>query len=483
MTRGRDTSTDIDRARVGNLQDHAMDRMSASARPRLSGVSNVVAAMIGVLVTALALFLAAATSVGAQESQPSAQASDPRALGWMQGAPPPPDKRIMLPETDFFSFPKMRWTVCHIRELLPTKRVRRDLGAPRPLPTALDPGIDALAFKPLNSDRTMTWEEAFFANYTDGVVILHRGRIVYERYAGCLGHGGKHAAMSMTKSLTGLIAEILVAEGQLDPEARVGALIPELAGSAFADASVREVMDMTTALDFSEDYADPAADIWAYSAAASPWPKPADDQGPVGYYAYLQTVDKAGQHGERFGYRTVNTDALGWIIERTTGQALTDLLSERIWQPLGAEQDAYFTVDAIGTAFAGGGLSASLRDMARFGQLMLTGGVVDGRRVFPAAVVENLRTGGDKAAFAKAGYTSLPGASYRSMWWILHNDHGAFAARGVHGQTVYIDPAADMVIARFASHPRAKNAAIDPTSLPAFHAVARYLANTPDPAQ
>jgi CubicO group peptidase (beta-lactamase class C family) len=103
--------------------------------------------------------------------------------------------------------------------------------------------------------------------------------------------------------------------------------------------------------------------------------------------------------------------------------------------------------------------------------------------VFPAAVVENLRTGGDKAAFAKAGYTSLPGASYRSMWWILHNDHGAFAARGVHGQTVYIDPAADMVIARFASHPRAKNAAIDPTSLPAFHAVARYLANTPDPAQ
>jgi hypothetical protein len=441
----------------------------AGVRQRPVGVSRIAR------IVAAALLLALPASAAAQPAPPSAAASDPDSLGWMQGAPPPPDKRIGLPESDFFSFPKMRWSVCHIRELLPTERMRRDLGAPRPLDTALDPGIDAVTFTPLGGGPSMTWADAFAANYTDGLVVLHRGRIVYERYAGCLTPAGKHAAMSMTKSLTGLMAEILVAEGRLDPQAIVGELIPELADSAFADATVRQVMDMTTALAFSEDYSDPKADIWAYSAAASPWPKPAGYTGPRGYYAFLQRVEKQGRHGARFGYRTVNTDALGWLIERTTGQALTDLLSERIWQPIGAEQDGYFTVDSLGTAFAGGGLSAGLRDMARFGQLVLDGGVVDGRRIFPAAVVESLRAGGDRDAFAKAGYDTLPGASYRAMWWVLHNAHGAFAARGVHGQTVYIDPTARMVIARFASHPRAKNAAIDPTSLPAFDAVARYL--------
>ena len=142
---------------------------------------------------------------------------------------------------------------------------------------------------------------------------------------------------------------------------------------------------------------------------------------------------------------------------------------------MGAEQDAYFTVDAIGTPFAGGGLSAGLRDLARIGQLMLAEGVINGERLFPAEVVQRIRAGGDKTAFAKAGYATLPGGSYRSMWWVFHNDHGAFAARGVHGQTVYIDPTAEMVIVRFASYPTAKNAAIDPTSLPAYQAVAEYL--------
>lgn len=458
--------------------------ISAGVRPPYPTVLCRLAATGCALILALALVSVLVTEAGAETAQPlSASASDPRTLGWMEGAPPPSDKRVMLPESDFFSFPKMRWTVCHIRELLPTERVRRSLAAPRTLERALDPKIDAVAFTPLDSDRTMTWGEAFAANYTDGLVILHAGRIVYERYAGCLERGGKHAAMSMTKSLTGLLAEILVAEGRLDPDVRVDRVIPELGGSAFADATVRQVMDMTTALDFSEDYADPAADIWTYSAAASPWPKPSGYDGPVGYYAYLLTVKKAGEHGARFGYRTVNTDALGWIIERTIGRPLTELLSERIWQPLGAEQDAYFTVDAIGTAFAGGGLSAGLRDMASFGDLVLNGGVIEGKRLFPSEVVASLRAGGEKDAFAKAGYRTLPGASYRSMWWILHNDHGAFAARGVHGQTVYIDPTADMVIARFASHPNAKNAAIDPTSLPAYHAVARYLLSTQETVQ
>jgi CubicO group peptidase (beta-lactamase class C family) len=307
------------------------------------------------------------------------------------------------------------------------------------------------------------------------MLIMHKGKVVYEYYTGCLNEAGKHAAMSMTKSMTGLLAEFLVAEGKLDDKAPVSSIVPELKDSAFGDATVRQVMDMTTGLAYSEDYADPKADIWVYSAAANPLPKPADYEGPVGYYAYLQTVKKEGEHGDAFGYKTINSDALGWIISRVSGESVTELFSERIWSRMGAEQDGYFTVDGIGTPFAGGGLSAGLRDLGRIGQLMLNKGEINGERLFPAQVADNIAAGGDKAAFEKAGYRTLPGGSYRGMWWVFHNDHGAYAARGVHGQTIYVDPKADMVLVRFSSHPVAKNGVIDPTSLPAYQAVAEYL--------
>ncbi len=420
------------------------------------------------------------TPVFAQNETPDAQASDPRRIGWMEGFPPSPDKLITQPDANYFSFPKLRWSVCHLREFLPTEVISRGIGAPSPLPYALDETIDELTFTPIDSDQPMTWRDSLAANYTDGILIIHRGHIVYEYYAGCLDELGKHAAMSMTKSMTGLLAEILVAEGTLDDEALVETIIPELASSAFGKATVREVMDMTTALDYSEDYADPTADIWVYSAAASPLPKPADYDGPEGYFEYLQTVRQSGDHGEAFGYKTINTDALGWIVSRVTGAELTELLSERIWQRIGAEQDAYMTVDGVGVPFAGGGLTAGLRDLGRVGLLMLNRGAIDGERLFPASVVDAIESGGDKAKFAKAGYKTLEGGSYRGMWWVFHNDHGAYAARGVHGQTIYIDPTADMVIVRFASFPSAKNARIDPTSLPAYQAVADYLEELDD---
>ncbi|MCC1495937.1 serine hydrolase [Alcanivorax sp. 1008] len=393
----------------------------------------------------------------------------------MVGSPPPADKLIMQPESDFFSFPKLRWTVCHIRELMPTKQVGKGIMPAIPFRYALDDNIDEVSFIPLGGTTPMTWEQSLSANYTDGVLILHKGKVVYEKYLGCLGEAGKHAAMSMTKSVTGLLAEILVVEGKLDETARVSSIVPELEGSAFGSATVRQVMDMTTGLNYSEDYSNPKADIWVYSQAASPLPKPKGYVGPNGYFEYLQTVKQQGDHGEAFGYRTINSDALGWIIARVEGKDVAALTSERIWQKIGAEQDGYMTVDAKGVPFAGGGLSAGLRDLGRLGQLMLDEGKLNGKRLFPKQVVRNIRAGGDKGAFAKAGYATLAGGSYRSMWWVFHNDHGAFAARGVHGQTIYVDPTADMVIVRLASYPVAKNAKIDPTSLPAYQAVAEYL--------
>ncbi|MCD8547573.1 MAG: serine hydrolase [Aeromonadaceae bacterium] len=199
----------------------------------------------------------AATDTPTPPTIPDADATDPGKLGWMQGFPPAEEALIMQPESNYFSFPKSRWSVCHLRELLPTKAISRGLGAPSQLDYALDDKIDALRFTPLNSDSSMSWAESLKANYTDGLLVLHKGKIVYEYYSGCLTEGGQHAVMSMTKSLTGLLAQILIAEGKLDETAQVSTLIPELANSAFGDATVRQVMDMTTGVRFSENYADP----------------------------------------------------------------------------------------------------------------------------------------------------------------------------------------------------------------------------------
>ena len=432
----------------------------------------------------LALVAAAGIAVpapaDAQSDPLSAADSDPGVMGWMQGFPPPADRIITQPDSVYFSFPRLRWSVCHLREFLPTERISRGLGAPKPLDyvaphvfARMRAEIDALTFTPMGAEAEMTWEESLFANYTDGMLILHDGRVVYERYFGCLAEDGVHAAMSMTKSVTGLLAEILVVEGALDDTALVSDIIPEIAGSAFASATVRQVMDMTTGVQYSEDYSDPDADIWRYSAAASPLPKPEGYDGPDGYWEYLQQVQPDGEHGAAFHYKTINSDMLGWIVARVTGKAVTDLASERLWRPMGAEQDAYQTVDGKGVPFAGGGLTAGLRDLGRLGLLMLNGGEIFGQRLFPAEVVEKIRAGGDPAKFQ--GFPTIPNGSYTSQWWVFHNESGAFAARGVHGQTIYVDPSARMVIVRFASYPWAQNGLIDPTSLPAYQAVADYL--------
>ncbi len=406
---------------------------------------------------------------------PDAAASDPAKLGWMVGSPPPPERTVRFADGSYFQFPAMRWSVSNFRQLMPTVNVSRGLGAPVALESALRQDIDALSFTPLGAQQSMTWEQSLAATYTDGIVVLHRGKLVYERYFGVLGPQGQHAAMSVTKSVVGTLAATLVAEGQIDDNKRVVEYVPELAGSAFGNATVRQVLDMTTGLKFSEDYADPKADVWAHGRAGSPLPFAKDYTGPRSYFEYLQTVQPQGEHGAAFAYKTVNTDVLGWIIARATGRNVAQLLSERIWSRLGAEQDGYFTVDSIGTPFAGGGLNTGLRDLARFGEMLRNDGRFNGQQIVPKAVIDDIRRGGDKQAFAKAGYDLLKGWSYRSMWWVTDKEGGAFMARGVYGQRIYVDPKAELVIVRYASHPVAANAANDPVTLPAFEALARYL--------
>jgi CubicO group peptidase (beta-lactamase class C family) len=408
---------------------------------------------------------------------PDADASDPNALGWMQGAPPPEAKLIRFQDDRFLQFPQIRWTLSHMRELAPTAQVWRGAGAPSDLgvaPQGLEASIDALAFVDMRG-QSLSWAQSLQRTYTDGIVVLHRGQRIYERYFGALQAQRPHACFSITKSYAATLAATLLHERALDETKTVSHYLPEMRGTAYEDATLREVLDMQIGVEYSEAYADPKAHIWDYGRAGGLRPRGPDYSGPGNFYEYLRTLRKEGAHGAAFAYKTINTEVMCWVMKRVTGIAFEHMLSERIWSKIGCEEDGYLTVDTIGVAMGGGGLSASLRDLCRFGELMRREGAWGGQQVLPAEVIADIRRGADPEKFALAGYTLLPGYSYRNMWWVSHNMLGVFEGRGIHGQRLYIAPKAELVIARFCSHPVATSAANDPITLPAFAAMSQLL--------
>ena len=411
-------------------------------------------------------------AAASQQSPPTAE-TDPEVLGWMRGFPPAPDRTITFQDGSFRSFPELRWAWSNIRQLVPTVNVWRGAAPASPLPRE-DHDVGAVKSTTLDG-RPMTFAKMLEETYADGIAVLHRGRLIYERYFGALKPHKPHIAMSVTKSFTGTLAGILIAEGKIDPQAPVTEYVPELKASAFADARVHEAMDMTTGLAYTEVYTDRNSDVWGLRRANGMAPIPQGYEGATNIFDFLAGQRKQGEHGKVFAYKTVNSDVLAFICRRVSGMTLSDLLSERIWAPMGAEEDAHYHVDRMGTESGGGGLSTCLRDLARFGETMRNHGRFNGRQIVPASVVADIERGGDPAKFKPAGYATLPGGSYRNQWWITHNAHGAYMARGVHGQGIYVDPRAEMVIARYASHPAAANAANDPVTLPAYMALAKTL--------
>jgi CubicO group peptidase (beta-lactamase class C family) len=395
-------------------------------------------------------------------------------LGWYMGAPSTAlDPQALTAE-------RMRARFSAMRATSPTVHVWRGGGPASAMPRALRDDLDALSFTPLGASAPMRWDASLRHNHTDGLVVLHRGQLVYEWFDGPLQPHGTHVCHSVTKSLVGTLASAAVADGLLDPAAPVTQYVPELAGSAWATATVRQTMDMTTALHYDEDYTKPEAGVWTYLRAAGQLPGMplTGADAPRGIRAFLRTVRASGEHGQAFAYKTVNTDVLGWIVCRVLDAPLERLVAQRFWGPMGAAEDGYFVCDATGWAGAGGALNVALHDLARFGETMRCDGWFNGRRIVPAQAVADIRGGARQENFAKAGYALLPGWSYRAMWWVTHNAHGAYMARGIHGQNIYIDPKAEMVIARFASFPRAASAFTDPTTLPAYHAMALHLMST-----
>lgn len=390
-------------------------------------------------------------------------------LGLMQEFPPQPGKQV--DRSNAYQYPQLRWAMQHLRELQPTHNIRRGALATSALPEA----PMALAELPFTDDKgqATTVAQWLEATYTDAIVVLHKGRVVFERYDNQMQAHAPHLLFSVTKSFTGLMAAQLAHEGKLDPQALVSHYLPELASSAWGDMTVRQVMDMTGGVRFREVYNDPSSEIFAYSWASGLLPRPAGYQGPDNVYDFLKTLPKQGEHGQAFVYRTVHSEVLGWLVSRVTGRRWSDLMSENIWQKLGMQEDAYVMVDGKGTPLQGAGLNATARDLARVGEMLRLDGRFNGQKIFDKAVIDDLRRGGDREKFKASGtQPARAGYSYRNQWWVLHNADGAYEAAGIHGQFIHINPAAQMVVIKLSSHPVAATGLTQALTLKAWAALA-----------
>lgn len=368
----------------------------------------------------------------------------------MQGFPPPADQRWT--HEGWSQAPQNRWAFQHIREVLPTARVAR-APRPRPLPTAtrqLDPGRELARADGSTAPIGTLLSESF----TDGFIVLQDGEIRLETYPSGMPADRTHLLQSVSKSLVGCVAGILVERGRLDVDEQLTTYVPEVSSSGYAGATVRDVLDMRSGIAFDEDYLNPAADVRIYEKAIG-W-APDDGSAPSSLYDYISTLRSDREHGGGFVYRSIETDMLGWACERAAGARMPDLLSELLWIPLGAEQDMDATVDSAGAVLHDGGLAVTLRDLARFGQLIADQGRVDDRQVVPSGWFDDAAAGApdSRAAFAAAGEDDwMPGGHYRNQLWIPFPDHDVIMCLGIHGQMVYVDRPRRFVAAKLSSTP------------------------------
>jgi CubicO group peptidase (beta-lactamase class C family) len=232
---------------------------------------------------------------------------------------------------------------------------------------------------------------------------------------------------------------------------------------------------MTVSIDFAETYLDPES-VFALYRQSTGWnpPRPGLEHHLHGFLLTLEKTSR--EHGERFTYVSPNSDLLGWILERASGAPFAELLSKYIWKPMGAAFDAYVTVDPRGAARTAGGICVMLEDLARFGEMIRNDGMAHGRRVVPQSWIADIRTHGDPEPWRKGEMLAfLPNGNYRSKWYNAKNGAGAFMGVGIHGQWLYIDPEAEVVIAKQSSQPLPVDQPMDFMHLDVFDDIARQL--------
>jgi CubicO group peptidase (beta-lactamase class C family) len=387
----------------------------------------------------------------------------------MLGSPP----ALVPPRADWDQPPWNRWAFQHVREILPTAEVWRGTGPVRELPRA-DRDLDHLVVGGVDG-KPGPLTNLLDQTYTDGFLVVKDGAIVYERYFNAMGERTLHLAQSVTKSLTGARAGLMTGLGLFDPAAPVTHYLPELNDTAYRGASVQHVLDMTSGVHYEENYVDPHSDVGQTDVASGWKPVPPDTSAGLRWPHHmfeqilgLGSLDR--RHGDWFSYRSIETDVLAFCLERATGRRLPQLLSEEIWQKMGAEASADITLDPAGYALASGGLSATLRDYARFGLLYLEGG----GGIVPASWIDATRTGNHQI-FGEPYTFSSPEGAYRNQWWVEDPRSRALMARGIFGQMIYVNWIDNMVVVKLSSWPTALSIPFLVSVLKASHAIAAAL--------
>ena len=378
-----------------------------------------------------------------------------------------------FPHADWDRAPWNRWTFQHVAEIVPTATVRRRDGAAAALPEAPQ-DLASLAFDDGGTRRSLG--QFLDESYTDGFIVLHRGRVVFERLLNGMTAQTLHLAQSVSKSVTATSLGILAARGVVDPQAPVTAYLPELEATAYRGATIQHLLDMTSGAVFDEDYTNPFSDIGKVDVASGWKPAPAAGDWPGTMWEFVLTLQKTSRpHGERFEYRSIETDILAFALERASGRRLAEIVSDTLWQPMGAGEDACFTVDSAGFALADGGFNACLRDFARFGLLWARRGVVDGRQLIPEAWVA-ATLAGDAGKFGAPYSDLLPRGAYRNQFWLREAGRPVLLARGVFGQLISIDLARDLVVVKLSTWPEFTSPARFRTVMAAIDAIAAALA-------
>jgi CubicO group peptidase (beta-lactamase class C family) len=395
-------------------------------------------------------------------------------LGLMAGAPPIA-KAAQVTLANWQEAPYNRWAFQRVRDLVPTARIRRGDGSVWRFPRA---ERDLTGIRVRNAGKELTVGDLLDRTWTDGFLVLHRGRIVAERYWNGMTPDTTHLLMSVSKSVTSTVAGILAGRGLLDVLAPVTTVVPELGGTSFDGATVQQLLDMRTGTRFDETYEDPKADVRLYEQVYL-W-RPRDGRKlPEDAIAYFKTLRNDGKHGGPFRYRSILTDVLGWVVERAGGARLADLISRELWRPMGAEFDAEVTVDGHGNAMADGGICATLRDLARFGQLFLQWGRRGRQQIVPRAWIDDTIRGAPDGATAFAegdpeGWYP-ENTHYRNKWWVYDPSVPFYYGAGIHGQNVYVHPPSQTVVVKLSTWPDAWKPSLKRLTVSGVLAIAETL--------
>lgn len=369
----------------------------------------------------------------------------------MQGFPPAKESQVDL--SNWRKAPFNRWAFSHVCEIVPSAIIDNDRDEFTPFEARMQ---DLSDFSLQENGGELKFDDWLEQTYTDGIVILRKGKLVYEKYFGELKPNRPHILMSVSKSVLGLLYGIVAQRQNLNLNTLVTDILPEVKDTAYAGASLRDLLDMRAGVEFDENYLASSGKIIAYRKAQG-WDPflPCDEKTNLReFFGTLKESD--GGHNERFHYASPNTDLLGWAIERVTSVRYTDLLSELIWQPLGAQEKAYITVDSTGAPRCAGGLNCTARDMARLGRLFVTQGTANGRQIVPPQWLKDILTAGSREAWDGGDfyefYEKRP-MHYRSKWYVERGEHPLVFGLGVFGQNLFIEPQSDLVIAKFSSQP------------------------------